>query len=192
MKNSLFTCAVLIAFLLIACGGEKKEDQKDEKKEEKKEITEETKNLYKDLQTEFSKIDAQIQEMTAFFGDYNVSRVKKELDSIKSITMKAGKNIQQIVMPYIDTLLMFNAQVDSWRATAETEIKTWKSATEEFTKVVTTIEKGEGDDEEIASQAEGFKNRFTYKQETIEMINKQWRKVGELQTKFKSLLENGN
>ena len=192
MKKILITGAVLTAFLIAACGGEKKEDKKDEKKEDKKEVTEETKNLYMDLQTEFSKIDAQIQEMTAFFDGYNVSKVKKELDSIKNITLKAGKNIQQIVMPYIDTLMMFNAQVDSWRETAETEIKTWKSATEEFTKVLTSIEKGEGSDEEIASQAEVFKNLFTYKQETIELINKQWRKVGELQTKFKSLLENGN
>jgi len=186
MKKLMFLAAGFTALLMTACGAEEKKDG--EKKEEKKEVSEETKSKFDALKAKFSEIDGMVSQMTAYFDNYPIDKQKATLDSLKGVAEKAKKEIKEQALPLLDTLLMFNVQVSAWKATADTEVSTWGNVTEDFTGVITAIEKGEGSDEEVASRAEGFTNQFNYKAESIKAINDQWAKMAKMMDDLKTLL----
>jgi ABC-type oligopeptide transport system substrate-binding subunit len=181
MKRMLFLAAGFAVLLMTACGGEEK---KDDKKEEKKEVTAETKEKFESLKTEWSTIDVMITSIDESLVTYDDAKESAYIDSMKTVAGKAKKDVQSQAMPLLDSLTALRDQVADWKNIVNGEKETWGMITEDFTAVITSIEKGEADENKIAPRAEGFTEQFKYKTETIAEISKNWGKI----VSFKSTL----
>jgi hypothetical protein len=171
MKRVLFLAAGFAALLMTACGGEKTDD----KKEEKKEVSEETKTAFDALKTDWSNIDAMISTLSGAIEGYDKLKMNSYLDSMK-IEVKESKikGISEQAMPLVDSLIALNDMSAEWKNTLAGEKETWGMITEDFTKVLTEIEKGEADGEKVAMRVEGFTEQFNYKKETLGNLMADW------------------
>lgn len=186
MKKMFFLAAGFAALMMTACGGEEK---KEDKKEEKKEVSDETKAKFDALKTEWSTIDGMITTIDGALTAYDADKQTAYLDSMKTVAGKAKKDVQAQAMPLIDSLTALNAQVGDWKNILNGEKETWGVITEDFTSVMTSIEKGEADEEGTAPRADGFTEQFKYKTETLNTILANWTKIETHNTALKALLE---
>jgi hypothetical protein len=170
MKKMIFLAAGFAALLMTACGGEKTE----EKKEEKKEVTAETKEKFAGLQSQWSVVDGIITTADQALSAYDSDKQTAFLDSMKTVAGKAKKDIQAQALPLIDSLTLLNSQVADWKGILNGEKETWGTITEDFTAVMTSIEKGEADEEKILPRVDGFTEQFKYKTETVGAILSRW------------------
>ena len=184
MNKMFFLAAGFAALLLTACGGEEK---KDDKKEEKKEVSAETKEKFESLQAGWSTIDGMITTIDGALASYDVDKQTAYLDSMKTVAGKAKKDVQAQALPLIDSLVVLNNMVDVWKMTLNGEKETWGMITEDFTAVMTSIEKGEAEEEKLAARAEGFTIQFEAKTEILNDIAANWAKIDANSAALKSL-----
>ena len=170
-KKMFFLAAGFAALLMTACGGEEK---KDDKKEEKKEVTAETKEKFAGLQSQWTVVDGIITTADQALTAYDSDKQTAFLDSMKTVASKAKKDIQAQALPLIDSLTLLNSQVADWKNILAGEKETWGMITEDFTAVMTSIEKGEASEDKILPRVDGFTEQFTYKTETVGAILSRW------------------
>lgn len=168
-----FLAAGFAALLMTACGGEKTE----EKKEEKKEVSAETKEKFEGLRSNWSVVDAKITEIDGALSSYDVDKQSAFLDSMKTVAGKAKKDIQAQAISLIDSLDALNEQVANWKYILNGEKETWGTITEDFTAVMTSIEKGEADEEKILPRVEGFTEQFKFKTDAMNTISNGWARI---------------
>ena len=173
MNKMIFLAAGFAALLMTACGGEKTE----EKKEEKKEVSAETKEKFEGLKTGFSAVESMITTIDGALTPYDADKQTAFLDSMKTVAGKAKKDIQAQAMPLIDSLAALNAQVVDWKNILNGEKETWGKITEDFTAVLTSIEKGEADEEKLLTRVDEFTEQFKNKTETLNSIANEWAKI---------------
>lgn len=174
MNKMIFLAAGFAALLMTACGGEEK---KEDKKEEKKEVSAETKEKFEGLKTGFSAVESMITTIDGALSAYDADKQTAYLDSMKTVAGKAKKDIQAQALPLIDSLVALNAQVADWKNILNGEKETWGMITEDFTSVLTSIEKGEANEDEILPRVDGFTEQFKYKTETLNDIATNWAKI---------------
>lgn len=180
----ILLAAGFAALMMTACGGEEK---KDDKKEEKKEVSAETKEKFTGLQTGWSTIDGMITTIDGALASYDVDKQTAYLDSMKTVVGKAKKDIQAQAMPLIDSLTALNSQVADWKNILNGEKETWGMITEDFTAVMTSIEKGEADEEKLLPRVDGFTEQFKYKTETLNDIAANWAKIDTFKASLSAL-----
>ncbi len=169
MNKMIFLAAGFAALLMTACGGEKTE--------EKKEVSAETKEKFEGLKTGFSAVESMITTIDGALTAYNTDKQTAYLDSMKTVASKAKKDIQAQALPLIDSLVALNAQVADWKNILNGEKETWGTITEDFTAVLTSIEKGEADEEKLLPRVDGFTGEFKNKTETLNSIANEWAKI---------------
>ncbi len=182
-KKMIFLAAGFAALLMTACGGEKTE----EKKEEKKEVSAETKEKFESLKTEWSTIDGMITTLDGALATYDFAKQTVYLDSMKIVAGKAKKDIQTQALPLIDSISSLNMVVEAWKITLNGEKETWGMITEDFTAVLTSIEKGEADEDKILPRVDGFTEQFKYKTEVLNDIAANWAKIDGYYTALNAL-----
>jgi hypothetical protein len=106
---------------------------------------------------------------------------------MKTLAGKAKKDIQNQALPLIDSLIALNSRVADWINILEGEKETWGMITEDFTAVITSIEKEEADEEKILPRVDGFTEQFKYKTETLNSIATGWAKIDTHSAALKAL-----
>jgi hypothetical protein len=185
MKKILFTGAVLAAFLMTACGGEKKEEGK---KEEKKEVSEETKKKFEELKTEWSNIDGSLTQIDALFTSFDDAKNQAYIDSLSPIAAKLKGESKDQAIALLDSLKSTNEYIRGMVTAYQSEKETWGTITEDFTQVNTEIEKGEASEDKIAPRAEGFTEMFNYKKQSVTDFNKQFDNWKKFDDQLKALI----
>lgn len=174
MKKLIYSAFIFSALIMTACGGEKKEEGK---KEEKKPVSDETKAKFDALKTDWAAVDGMVQTLDGVLLLHDPDQVTNYIDSLKGVVEKTKKEVKVQALPLLDSLTAINELSREWKSVIEGEKETWGMITEDFTKVNTEIEKGEGDDTKIAPRAEGFTEQFNYKKSVLGPIIGQWTRM---------------
>ncbi len=169
MKKIQLSLALLIAVFFISCGSE--ESKEEGKKEEAKEISQETMQLYHELETDWFSLDNDMIKVQHLDHFYSPDSVIFKVDSLTSEIKKLDKKTQDLVAKYIDSLKSEIALSDEIDEINDEKRDDLDIDQDEFTILYTKVEEKEISEDDLKKEVEKMRKKYDDYRSHIDLMH---------------------